>query len=133
MYGRGWSGISGGDVNGPFITSASGGTAIKGVTTEGFWEPGIVDYKGIEQYMLGGENGNGINGYSLMWDQTAMASYLWNIASGTLITFDTARSVKAKGQYINAKGLGGVFAWEIDADSGILLNAMHQGLGHSKK
>ncbi|NRA62654.1 MAG: hypothetical protein HRU25_17495, partial [Psychrobium sp.] len=102
MYGRGWSGISGGDVNGPFVTSASGGTAIKGVTTEGFWEPGIVDYKGIEQYMLGGENGNGINGYSLMWDQTAMASYLWNIASGTLITFDTARSVKAKGQYINA-------------------------------
>ncbi|MDB2387329.1 PKD domain-containing protein, partial [Shewanella sp.] len=46
------------------------------------------------------------------------------------ITFDDPRSVKAKGQYALANQLGGLFAWEIDADNGDILNAMHEGLGH---
>ncbi|MNS18532.1 Chitinase A precursor [compost metagenome] len=31
-----------------------------------------------------------------------------------------------------ANQLGGLFAWEIDADNGDILNAMHEGLGHGE-
>ncbi|MBL4910546.1 MAG: hypothetical protein JKX78_11110 [Alteromonadaceae bacterium] len=133
MYGRGWTGINGGDANGPFVAGATGGTPISGSSADGFWEKGIVDYKGIEKNQLGGVNGTGANGFKLFWDNTANASYLWNQATGTFITFDTERSAKAKGNYVSSKGLGGIFSWEIDADSGTLLNAMHQGLGHPAK
>jgi chitinase len=132
-YGRGWTGITGGSEQGPFVASASGGTPISGSSADGFWEKGIVDYKGLENNQLGGADGAGANGYTLFWDNTAKASYLWNFSNGTLITFDTKRSVIEKGKYINAKGLGGIFSWEIDADSGTLLNAMHEGLGHPQK
>jgi chitinase len=133
MYGRGWTGITGGNADGPFVDGASGGTPISGSTADGFWEKGIVDYKGLEKNQLGGVNGSGANGFKLFWDDTAKASYLWNQATGTFITFDTERSVKAKGDYVTSKGLGGIFSWEIDADSGTLLNAMHEGLGHPQK
>ena len=132
-YGRGWTGITGGNAQGPFVAGASGGEPISGTTADGFWEKGIVDYKGLEKNQLGGADGTGANGYQLFWDDTAKASYLWNFSDGTLITFDTKRSVIEKGKYINAKGLGGIFSWEIDADSGTLLNAMHEGLGHPQQ
>ena len=133
MYGRGWTGITGGNAYGPFVDGASGGTPISGSSANGFWEKGIVDYKGLENNQLGGVSGTGANGFKLFWDDTAKASYLWNQATGTFITFDTERSVKAKGNYVTSKGLGGIFSWEIDADSGTLLNAMHEGLGHPQK
>ncbi|MGL5359602.1 MAG: PKD domain-containing protein, partial [Shewanella sp.] len=53
-------------------------------------------------------------------------------STGELITYDDARSVIAKCQYVQANELGGLFSWEIDADNGDILNAMHQGLGHGE-
>ena len=53
-------------------------------------------------------------------------------STGELITYDDERSVKAKGQYVLANKLGGLFSWEIDADNGDILNAMHEGLGHGE-
>ncbi|WP_276324575.1 glycosyl hydrolase family 18 protein [Simiduia agarivorans] len=131
MYGRGWEGIQGGDQSGPF--GATGGTAITGSQEQGFWEKGIMDYKGAEAHMMGGANGTGINGFTLFWDDAAKASYLWDAATGRFVTLDTQRSVKAKGNFVLQHNLGGVFAWEIDADNGNLLNAMHEGLGHPAK
>ncbi|ASP37634.1 chitinase [Bacterioplanes sanyensis] len=125
MYGRGWKNVSGGQPDDPF--SGTGGDGISGS-----WEKGIEDYKVIEQKYMGGVDGTGIDGFQLFWDDIAKASYLWNYSAGTLITFDTPRSVKAKGQYVRTNNLGGIFAWEIDADNGHILNAMHQGLGHSQ-
>lgn len=57
---------------------------------------------------------------------------MFKASSGDLISFDNDRSVKAKGQYVLANQLGGLFAWEIDADNGDILNAMHEGLGHGE-
>lgn len=131
MYGRGWEGISGGDQSGPY--GATGGAPITGTQQEGFWEAGIMDYKGLETAMMGGANGQGINGYTLFWDDIAKASFLWNATAGKFITFDTQRSVKAKGAYVLQHNMGGLFAWEIDADNGHLLNAMHEGLGHPQQ
>lgn len=123
MYGRGWTNVQGATNADPFI--GSGGAGISGS-----WEKGIEDYKVIESKYLGGAQGTGANGFSLGWDDVAKASYAWNASTKTLVSFDSARSVFHKGQYVLNNQLGGLFAWEIDADNGQILNAMHRGLNH---
>ncbi|WP_085538636.1 glycosyl hydrolase family 18 protein [Burkholderia pseudomallei] len=123
-YGRGWTGVSGYTDGNPFTGTAKG-------PHKGQWEPGILDYKKIKSEMLGA-NGGGINGYEYHYDQTAEAPYVFNKSTGDLVTFDDPRSVQAKGDYVRKHQLGGMFSWEIDADNGDVLNAMHAGLGHDE-
>ncbi|MEO3865168.1 glycosyl hydrolase family 18 protein [Rheinheimera fenheensis] len=126
MYGRGWQNVSGTTGGNPFT-----GTGGDGIT--GGWERGIMDYKKIEADFMGGPEASGVNGFTVGWDDTAKASYVWNPATNTLISIDTKRSVREKGAYILQHQLGGIFAWEIDADNGHILNAMHEGLGHTQQ
>ncbi len=129
MYGRGWEGVMPANttiLDNPMTADGTG--KLKGSTTQGVWEDGIIDYKGLAQYMVGSA-GTGVNGFEVGYDEFADAAYVWNRQSGTLVTYDSPRSVLAKGQYVTANGLGGLFAWEIDADNGDILNAMHEGLG----
>ena len=125
-YGRGWKNITGSSDANPF--NGQGGGAI-----DGTWENGILDYKDIEANYLGGKNGQGINGWQYRWDESAQAPYLWHGANQQLISFDDARSTIAKGNFVKQHNLGGVFSWEIDADTGTILNAMHEGLGHQQQ
>ena len=128
MYGRGWEGVfpaNASDMDNPM--TAPGNGKLKGSTTEGVWEAGVIDYKGIANYKVGSA-GTGVNGFEVGYDEVAEAAYVWNRTSGQLITYDSPRSVIAKGQYVTNSGLGGLFAWEIDADNGDILNAMHEGL-----
>lgn len=127
MYGRGWEGVTPDKVTGdnPMTAVASG--KLTGSTAQGVWEPGIQDYKGLKTYMLGA-NGTGINGYEARYDEQAQGAYIWNPGNGKLVTYDSPRSVNTKGQYVRSQGLAGLFAWEIDADNGDILNAMHEGL-----
>jgi chitinase len=128
MYGRGWEGVTPQNTtiaDNPMTAMGSG--KLTGSTAQGVWEAGIIDYKGLAQNMVGAA-GNGVNGFEVGYDEMADAAYVWNRQSGTLITYDSPRSVIAKGQYVQANGLGGLFAWEIDADNGDILNAMHEGL-----
>ncbi|NLS13886.1 chitinase [Vibrio sp. SM6] len=128
MYGRGWEGVTpdtlttAGD---PMTGSATG--KLKGSTAQGVWEDGVIDYKGVKAFMLGA-NSQGINGFEYGYDAQAEAAWVWNRTTGELITFDDERSVKAKGAYARSLGLAGLFSWEIDADNGDILNAMHEGL-----
>ena len=121
MYGRGWKGVNGVSNHQPFSGIGNGPMA-------GSWEAGILDYKDIETKFLGGKDGQGINGFIYGYDDRAQAPYLWNATSGELISFDNERSVRAKANYVKEKALGGMFSWEIDADSGTLLNAAVSGL-----
>lgn len=123
MYGRSWHNLSQVKDNNPF-------TGTVGSRLSAALDDSSGDYKNIETKALGGVNGKGIHGFSLLWDDTAKACSLWNAAVGTLISFDCQRSVQAKGSYVLQYNLGGIFAWELDGDNGHLLNAMHQGLGH---
>ena len=116
MYGRGWSGVNGYQAGNPFTGSATG--PIKGT-----WENGVVDYRDIVNNRMGA-------GWEQGYDEMAEAPYVFKASTGELISFDNDRSVKAKGQYVLANQLGGLFAWEIDADNGDILNAMHEGLGN---
>jgi chitinase len=67
-------------------------------------------------------------GWEYNYDATAEAPYLFNKTTGDLITYEDARSATAKGQYVLAKNLGGLFAWSIDSDTGDILNAMNESL-----
>lgn len=116
MYGRGWTGVSGYTNNNPF----TGGTATGPV--KGTWEEGVVDYRQIAN-----EYRNGA-GWAYAYDETAEVPYLFKQSTGDLITYDDVRSTTAKGKYALSKGLAGMFAWEIDADNGEILNAMNESL-----
>ncbi|WP_108651286.1 glycosyl hydrolase family 18 protein [Dongshaea marina] len=116
MYGRGWTGVHGYSNDNPFTGTATG-------PVKGTWENGVVDYRQIVNEYMG-------SGWEYRYDTVAEAPYVFNPSTGDLITFDDPPSVKAKGQYVLNLQLGGLFAWEIDADNGDILNAMHEGLGH---
>lgn len=128
MYGRGWEGVTPDTLSDPTdpMTGVGNGK-LKGSTAQGVWEDGVIDYKGVKAHMLGANN-TGINGFEYGYDAQAEAAWVWNRTTGQLITFDDDRSVKAKGAYVRNLGLAGLFSWEIDADNGDILNAMHEGL-----
>lgn len=115
-YGRGWTGVANYVEGNPFSGRASG--PIKGT-----WEAGVLDYRDIVNNHMGA-------GWEYGYDEAAEAPYVFNKSSGSLVTYDDPRSVMAKAQYVMEKGLGGIFHWEMDADNGDLVNAMHEGLGH---
>ncbi|WP_153446762.1 glycosyl hydrolase family 18 protein [Vibrio algicola] len=128
MYGRGWDGVMPNtltDATNPMTGTGNG--KFTGTKAQGVWEAGVIDYKGIKEFMLGADK-QGINGYEYGYDESAQAPYVWNRSNGKLLTFDDDRSTIAKGEYARSLGLAGLFSWEIDADNGDILNAMHEGL-----
>ncbi|MFT5755823.1 MAG: chitinase [Alteromonadaceae bacterium] len=127
MYGRGWEGVKEANTQGGNPMTTKGTGKLTGTSANGVWEAGIQDYKGLRKAMID-SSGNGINGFETFYDEQAEAAYVWNKSSGKLVTYDSPRSVNAKGQYVRSLGLAGLFAWEIDADNGDVLNAMHDGL-----
>ena len=139
MYARGWDLTT---FNEPKRTNYG----IAKNESQGIWEAGIQDYKGVEKFRLSqltkthwgldrysdGCNDDGASGTSCLrftWDLNAEAPMLEALT--TRLTFDSAFSIKAKGAFVRSKNLGGLFSWSIDGDSGTLLNAMHKGLRHA--
>ncbi|UOQ18844.1 chitinase [Olene mendosa nucleopolyhedrovirus] len=114
MYGRGWTGVTGYADGNPFTGTATG-------PVPGTWEDGVVDYRELRSAIDAGR-------YAYAYDSTAKGAYAFDETAGALVSFDSADSILDKGKYARELGLGGLFAWEIDADNGDLLNAMHAGL-----
>ncbi|MBV8272855.1 MAG: chitinase [Cupriavidus sp.] len=98
-------------------------------TTTGSYESGASEFFDILYNYLDLEAQSGINGFNVYTDEVADADYLYNPESGLFLSIDTPRSVKAKGDYVLEKNLGGLFTWTIDMDNGVLLNAAREGLG----
>ncbi|CDG72362.1 Chitinase [Spodoptera exigua multiple nucleopolyhedrovirus] len=113
MYGRGWSGVVSDDTDNPFLGVADG-------PVPGTWEAGVVDYRQIVHNM---------SQYDYVYDEVVKGAYVYNRENGNLITYDDPKSVADKTKYVLDHELAGVFAWEIDADNGDLLNAINKGLG----
>lgn len=64
------------------------------------------------------------NGYTEYWDEEAQAPYLFN--GSTFFSYDNARSLKAKANYVREKGYGGIFYWEHKCDdTRTLLDALY--------
>lgn len=119
MYGRGWSGVTNYTNNNLFSGVATG-------KVKGTWEDGVVDYREI----------GAASTYTKAYDHSSHAAYAYRKTAERvydLVTYDSVKSVLAKGEYVREHGLGGLFAWEIDADNGDLLNAMNEGMGNRRK
>lgn len=118
MYARGWSGVTRDSMTDPTNPM----TGVGNGKVAGSWEAGVIDYKDVVS--------NYVNkaGVEVGYDDIAQAAYAYDPSNGDLITYDNKQSVLAKGEYVRSLGLGGLFAWEIDADNGDILNAMQEGL-----
>jgi GH18 family chitinase len=67
----------------------------------------------------------GREGWVREWDATAQAPFLWNEALKAFVTYEDEESLRVKGRYVLAKGLGGVMFWEYHADrTGALLDTL---------
>lgn len=118
MYGRGWTGVHDYVDDIPFTGNATG-------PVKGTWQDGVVDYREIANGIAAGQ-------WEYGYDTVAQAPFVFRPSTGDLITYDNARSVIEKGKYVRNNKLGGLFAWEIDADNGDILNAMNLGLGNGQ-
>lgn len=114
MYGRGWTGVHDYTDNNPFTGKGSG-------PVHGTWEEGVVDYKQIASEINQGR-------YTYSYDSVAKAASVFDAETQDLISYDSIDSVIDKAKYVVDSKLGGLFAWEIDADNGDLLNTMYEGL-----
>ncbi len=61
------------------------------------------------------------------YDEKAEAAYL--VDGSTFISFDSVRSIQAKGAYVESKGLMGMMTWQYSSDAnGELLSAMRDSM-----
>ena len=70
----------------------------------------------------------------MVHDPEAIASYCYDAASKTMVSYDSPQVAAEKVQYIKQAGLGGAMWWETSGDrsckeEGSLINIVVQGLG----
>jgi chitinase len=113
FYGRGWSGVGSTNhgLRQPFKTIPAGTS-----------EAGSYDYYDLAANYLGK--------YPRFWDNTAESPWLYDKASGLVITYDDPESLGKKAEYVRGSKLGGMMIWELSQDTpdSALLTAIDQGL-----
>ncbi|QIX00530.1 hypothetical protein AMS68_006047 [Peltaster fructicola] len=105
-----------------FQNTDAPGCAYNGVG-EGSWENGVWDYKALPHPSA-----------QVHVDQRAVASWSYDPASRTMVSFDTPTIATHKVQYIKNRQLGGAMWWESSGDLPVdnpdsLINLVAQGLG----
>ena len=113
FYGHGWSGVPAinNGLHQPFTGAA-----------QGLWEAGSFDYYDVAAHYVGR--------YARFWDDAAQVPWLYDAASGTMISYDDPELMAKKAQYVREHGLGGIMFWEMSQDSKdlALLTAIDEGL-----
>ena len=107
FYGRWWKGADA-DNNGLYQDSDG--------------ERGGYSFKEIE------ENYVNKNGFERLWDDSAKAPYLWNATEKQFVTYEDAKSLKLKVDFIKEKKMAGVMFWQLFGDSDTLLNTISENL-----
>ncbi|WP_370409481.1 glycosyl hydrolase family 18 protein [Streptomyces fradiae] len=116
FYGRGWQGVADGGAAGEW-QSATG--AAPGQFAE---EAGVRGYSNLLAM---------VPGMTVHHDEQSGATYGYTGPGGQWWSFDDPWSIARKTDYLKAKGLLGVFIWEMSGDTtnGTLMNALRTGLG----
>lgn len=67
--------------------------------------------------------------YQKIYDESAKASYLWNVQDSVFISWETPKDIQLKTQFIKEKGLGGAMFWEYSLDKNQeLLNTLYDSM-----
>lgn len=97
---------------------------IMGVPFFAYDEKKAINQTGLKNRLQSGE-------YTEMWDDEAKAPYLVKKDGTKLsVTFDNARSIACKADYIKSNGFGGIMSWELGQDDNnkALLKAVWESL-----
>jgi hexosaminidase len=87
------------------------------------WGRGSIDYRVLR------EREPERHGFTRRWHPEAQVPWLYNPATRVWISYDDPQSIAAKAEYVRAERFGGIMFWELGADDGSLLRAIHEGLG----
>jgi chitinase len=69
------------------------------------------------------------DGFRRFWHPDARVPWLYKESIGTWITYDDVQSIGQKADYVRARGLGGIMAWELGGDDdGTLVRTIHARL-----
>tara|TARA_A100001391_G_scaffold168882_1_gene129523 strand:+ start:20695 stop:23082 length:2388 start_codon:yes stop_codon:yes gene_type:complete len=106
------------------------GAPSNGAGPGGTIEDGSFSYFDLYPNYIG-PDGTGVNGWSAYYYPEYGAGLLWNRASGQVISFTPPKGIEASVDLAKEYNLRGVFAWTVDDDNGMLLEAVHQAYGHN--
>lgn len=84
--------------------------AYQGPSWNGTWEAGVFDFWDLREHYID------LNGYVSHRHEGAGVPWVHNPGAGVMISYDDPSSIAAKGEYINAAGLGGAMFWEFSGD-----------------
>ena len=87
-----------------FVGTEGPGKSFTGVG-KGSWEAGIWDYKDLP-----------LNGAEVQYDKEIGATWTYDAASKTLVSYDTPEMIRQKVAYATDLGLGGSMFWEASGD-----------------
>ncbi|WP_025667327.1 glycoside hydrolase family 18 protein [Aquimarina megaterium] len=107
FYGRWWKGAN--PIN-------------NGLYQETYGMTGSYNYEAI----IDSVNSN--KGFTKYWDEEANTPYIWRQKDSLFITYDNAKSIKYKVDFVKNNQLGGVMFWQFNGDNGTLLNAIFNNL-----
>ncbi|MCC7541670.1 MAG: glycoside hydrolase family 18 protein [Deltaproteobacteria bacterium] len=110
FYGRGWSAVS---ATGDGLYQPHGPSAPMGT-----WEAGIFDWHDLAA--------NYIPRMTRHWHEASQVPWLYDAATGLMISYDDPESLARKWAFVRDRGLGGVMIWELSGDdaSHSLLDAL---------
>jgi len=100
----------------------------RGVETPAVWSPASASFQS-GPYRTVVTSFVNVPGWVRTWDDVAKVPSLYNAQTREWISYDDPQSMRLKGQYIAAQGLGGGMFWELSNDNGELLDALREGLG----
>ncbi len=106
FYGRWWKGVNP-ENNGLYKAST-------GIT-------GSYNYKAISDSL----NSDVFTSY---WDDSAKVPYIWRQKDSLFITYDNAKSMKYKVDFVKNNQLGGIMFWQFNGDNGTLLKTIFDSL-----
>lgn len=135
-YSRGWHSVSvKPEHDKMFWHGIANGEEVsrKGLGSNGSYEHGVTDYRELYDTIISKKQ-------NVYYDKQAEAAYIWKpIASvngnptAQVETFDSQRSVIAKGDLVKKYNLGGMFAWAASNDNGLILNSMNAAVCNKLK
>ena len=99
FYGSGWKGVP--NSNHGLFQPAKG-------LPPGTRDPGIFAYRDLKDNYLGS--------YQRFWHDDAKVPWLYNPATGIMITYDDPESLAAKAEFVKSQNLGGMMVWELSTD-----------------